>query len=45
MERQGYVSLWIGSAKSDDELWEYAQMIYTEDGDYLLLALCLTDLV
>lgn len=35
MERQGYVSLWIGSAKSDDELWEYAQMIYTEDGDYL----------
>ena len=35
MEREGYVSLWIGSAKSDDELWEYAQMIYTEDGDYL----------
>lgn len=35
MEREGYVSLWIGSAKSDDELWEYAQLTYNEDGDCL----------
>ena len=35
MKKEGYVSLWLGGAKSDDALWEYAQMAYTEDGERL----------
>ena len=33
MKKEGYVSLWLGKAQSDDALWEYTQMAYTEDGD------------
>ncbi|GAA0086286.1 immunity 22 family protein [Clostridium sp. CTA-7] len=35
MERKGYVSLWIGNIKSDDELLEYVELVYTDDGDCL----------
>ena len=35
MKKEGYVSLWIGGAQSDDALWEYTQMAYTEDGECL----------
>ena len=35
MEREGYVSLWIGNFKSDEELLKYVELIYTEDGDCL----------
>lgn len=35
MEKQGYVSLWIGNSKSDEELLEYVELIYTDDGYYL----------
>ena len=33
MEREGYVSLWIGNIKSDDELIAYVELEYTDDGD------------
>ena len=33
MKKEGYVSLWLGKAQSDDALWEYTQMAYTEDGE------------
>lgn len=26
MEREGYVSLWIGNSKSDEELLEYVEL-------------------
>lgn len=35
MEREGYVSLWIGNIKTDDELLEYVELVYTDDGDWL----------
>lgn len=35
MEREGYVSLWIGNSKSDEELLEYVELAYTDDGDFL----------
>lgn len=35
MEREGYVSLWIGNSKSDEELLEYVELVYTDDGDFL----------
>ncbi|AKC64194.1 immunity 22 family protein [Clostridium sporogenes] len=35
MEKKGYVSLWIGNIKSDDELLEYVDLVYTDDGDWL----------
>ena len=35
MEREGYVSLWIGNSKSDEELLEYVELVYTDDGDWL----------
>ena len=35
MKKEGYVSLWLGGAQSDDTLWEYTQMAYTEDGECL----------
>ena len=34
MEKEGYVSLWIGNMKSDNELLEYVELGYTEDGDW-----------
>ena len=33
MEKEGYVSLWIGNIKSDDELMAYVELEYTDDGD------------
>lgn len=33
MEKEGYVSLWIGNIKSDDELMDYVELEYTDDGD------------
>ncbi|URZ02148.1 immunity 22 family protein [Clostridium felsineum] len=35
MEREGYASLWIGKSKSEDELSEYVELVYTDDGDHL----------
>ena len=35
MEKEGYVSLWIGNSKSDEELLEYVELVYTDDGDWL----------
>ena len=35
MEREGYVSLWIGNSKLDQELLEYIELVYTDDGDFL----------
>ncbi|SHJ56724.1 Immunity protein 22 [Clostridium amylolyticum] len=35
MEREGYVSLWIGNIKTDDELLEYVELVYTDAGDWL----------
>jgi Immunity protein 22 len=34
MEEQGIVSLWLGKAKSSDELEEALQVFYSEDGDF-----------
>lgn len=28
MEREGYVSLWIGNSKSDEELLEYVELCW-----------------
>ncbi|AWM43248.1 hypothetical protein CHR37_19315 [Bacillus velezensis] len=36
MERQNYVSLWIGSIKDDESLSKYIELVYNEDeGDFL----------
>lgn len=35
MEQDGYVSLWIGKSESDEELLNYVETDYTEDGDCL----------
>ncbi len=35
MEREGYVSLWIGIIDSDLELTKYLELGYTDDGDYI----------
>ncbi|MCY8836669.1 immunity 22 family protein [Bacillus atrophaeus] len=36
MERQNYVSLWIGSIKDDESLSKYVELDYNEDeGDFL----------
>ena len=35
MEREGYVSLWIGIIDSDLELSKYLELGYTDDGDYI----------
>ena len=35
MEQEGYVSLWIGKSESDEELLNYVETDYTEDGDCL----------
>jgi Immunity protein 22 len=34
MEEQGIVSLWLGKAKSSDELEQALQVFYSEDGDF-----------
>lgn len=33
MEKEGYVSLWIGNIRSDEQLAAYVEVGYTEDGD------------
>lgn len=33
MEKEGYVSLWIGNISSDEQLAGYVEVGYTEDGD------------
>jgi len=33
MQKDGFVSLWIGKASTPDELEEYIGLCYTEDGD------------
>ncbi|MEC2020254.1 immunity 22 family protein [Bacillus velezensis] len=36
MERQNYVSLWIGSIKDNESLSKYVELVYNEDeGDFL----------
>jgi hypothetical protein len=35
MEREGYVSLWIGEFESKEKFTEYIAISYTEDGDAL----------
>lgn len=34
MEKEGYVSLWIGNMKVDDELLEYVELRYTDEGEW-----------
>lgn len=33
MDKEGYVSLWVGNFKSDEDLQRYLFISYTEDGD------------
>ncbi len=35
MEREGYVSIWIGIFSSDSELQKYLELGFTDDGDYI----------
>lgn len=35
MEREGYVSLWVGNTISDMELSKYLEIGFTDDGDYI----------
>ncbi|MPQ34173.1 hypothetical protein E4V42_22570 [Clostridium estertheticum] len=35
MEKDGYVSLWIGNTKSDELLAEYVELIYNDDGEWV----------
>lgn len=35
MEKQGFVSLWIGNMCSQDLLNEYTELIYTDEGEWL----------
>lgn len=35
MEKEGFVSLWIGNIDSQDSLDEYTELIYTEEGECL----------
>ena len=35
MEKEGYVSLWIGNLESDEKLLEYVELVYTDDGEWL----------
>jgi hypothetical protein len=35
MEKEGFVSLWIGNIDSQDSLDEYAELIYTDEGEWL----------
>ena len=35
MEKIGYVSLWVGNIKSEDELSKYVELIYTENCDWI----------
>lgn len=34
MEKEGYVSLWVGSINSYEELSEYVSLIYTKEGEW-----------
>ena len=33
MEKQGYVSLWVGNIESKKEFYEYVEIVYNDDGD------------
>ncbi|AIQ15180.1 immunity 22 family protein [Paenibacillus durus] len=35
MEKEGIVSLWVGSIKSDNELMKYVTLIYDQEGECL----------
>lgn len=35
MEREGFVSLWIGTTNSEDLLDEYTELIYSDEGEWL----------
>lgn len=35
MEREGFVSLWLGNSYSQDLLDEYAQLVYPDSGDWV----------
>lgn len=35
MQRQGFVSLWIGTTKSEKDLNDFLKITYNEDGDYV----------
>ena len=34
MEKEGYLSLWVGNIHSDDDLRKYVELKYTEDGEF-----------
>jgi Immunity protein 22 len=34
MEKQGYVSLWIGNIQNEAQLSDYLELIYTDEGDF-----------
>ncbi|MDE6707514.1 MAG: immunity 22 family protein, partial [Oscillospiraceae bacterium] len=33
MEKDGYVSLWVGNIESEEDFSEYMKIIYNDDGD------------
>lgn len=35
MEKQGYISLWVGHIVNEEELNEYLELIYTDEGELL----------
>ncbi|MDQ0221112.1 hypothetical protein ELQ35_01840 [Peribacillus cavernae] len=35
MEKQGHVSLWIGEIQTEEELTDYVELVYTEEGEFL----------
>lgn len=35
MEKEGFVSLWIGNIDSQNSLDEYAELVYTDEGEWL----------
>ena len=35
MERDGFASLWLGKIDSQDSLDEYAELVYTDSGEWL----------
>lgn len=32
MEHEGYVSLWVGNVKTDDDRFDYINLMYSDDG-------------
>lgn len=43
MEREGYVSLWVGCAASDEELYRYVSLDYEADEDEEIMSQFLKD--